>query len=98
MYFGFIFCALTACSTHVVSHSCHAESLIRLNNDSYSSDRHGIVEVLDNGVWKRICHQNWDDTDSGVACRELGFKVRRVEGIMTYLWWSLYTFIYMHAR
>ena len=49
---------------------------MRLSNDSYSSDRHGIVEVLDNGVWKRICHQHWDDIDSNVTCRELGFKVR----------------------
>ena len=96
MYFGFIFYAVTACSTHVGSLSCHAESLMRLNNDSYSSDRHGIVEVLDNGVWKRICHQNWDDTDSGVACRELGFKVMGAEGIMMYLWWSLRN-LYLHA-
>ena len=27
-------------------------------------------------VWKRICHQHWDDIDSNVTCRELGFKVR----------------------
>lgn len=49
---------------------------LRISVDSYSSYRHGIVEVQRSGVWGRICHHGWGDEDAAVACRQMGFKAR----------------------
>ncbi|KAG1952928.1 scavenger receptor cysteine-rich type 1 protein M130-like [Pimephales promelas] len=32
----------------------------------------GTVEVHHGGQWGTVCHYNWDKTDAGVVCREIG--------------------------
>lgn len=32
----------------------------------------GVVEVLFNGKWGRVCNRRWDDRDARVFCRSLG--------------------------
>ena len=33
----------------------------------------GRVEVCANGIWKMVCHDNWNQPDGNVVCRELGY-------------------------
>ena len=33
----------------------------------------GLVEVCQDGKWKTVCNQGWDDREARVVCRQLGF-------------------------
>ncbi|XP_071810116.1 neurotrypsin-like [Asterias amurensis] len=44
---------------------------IRLAGESNGTS--GRVEIYKDGYWGAICDNDWDITDAGVACRQLGF-------------------------
>ena len=37
------------------------------------SGSHGRLEIFHDGEWGGVCDDDFDDTDAGVACRELGY-------------------------
>ena len=39
-----------------------------------SHDYEGNVQVCVNGSWSYICQSGWDNSDSLVACSELGYS------------------------
>ena len=46
---------------------------IRLVGGSNSME--GCVEVCTGGAWRTVCVDHWDNTDAGVACRQLGYDI-----------------------
>lgn len=42
----------------------------------------GRVEYCMNGEWATICHNNWDNNDASVVCRQLGYDV---EGVISFV-------------
>ena len=50
------------------------ELSIRLVDDKTDSNN-GYLEILDHaGDWRRVCLDNWNQADSVVACRQLGYQ------------------------
>jgi phosphatidylserine/phosphatidylglycerophosphate/cardiolipin synthase-like enzyme len=46
---------------------------IRLGNST--NNKTGRVEIFHPFIgWGTVCNNGWDDTDSGVVCRQLGFS------------------------
>ena len=35
--------------------------------------KEGRIEIFIDSKWGTICNKGWDNTDAGVACRQLGF-------------------------
>ena len=51
-----------------------SEAKIRLVNPRTTENNTGRIEVYHPGFgWGTVCDWFWDDTESGVACRQLGF-------------------------
>ena len=46
--------------------------LVRLVGGSLPNE--GRLEVYYNGEWGTICSNGWDDSDSSLVCRQLGFR------------------------
>ena len=56
---------------HYVSSACQ-DGDVRLSGGRHSQE--GRVEVCRNQQWGRVCNDEWDEKDSAVVCRQLGFS------------------------
>lgn len=55
------------------------------------STSYGTVEVCVNGIWGLITDNNWDDIDSIVICRQLGFEYNLNSRLIIEIYWLLYS-------
>ena len=39
-----------------------------------SNNREGRVEICRNKKWGRVCDDNWEEEESALVCRQLGFS------------------------
>ncbi|XP_061172595.1 deleted in malignant brain tumors 1 protein-like [Saccostrea echinata] len=69
----------TFSSTNNCNHREDAGVICRLQGDHIrlskgTSVNEGILEVLINRKWGAVCDRNWDQSDTKVACRSLGYS------------------------
>ena len=58
-----------------------SEAKIRLVNRRTSENNTGRIEVYHPGFgWGTVCDDDWGETESGVACRQLGFTGAKATG------------------
>ena len=60
------------CTDHGVLHLGCVHGDLRLEGGRTSSE--GRVEICLNGEWGTVCDDSWDDDNSRVVCRQLGFS------------------------
>ena len=53
---------------------------VRLSGGSHY--REGNVEVCRNQQWGGVCDDGWDENDSAVVCRQLGFSEEGIKHCM----------------
>ena len=46
--------------------------------------REGRVEVCRNKQWGRVCDDEWEENESTVVCRQLGFSEEGSLSVLTY--------------
>ena len=64
----------SCCYIYILFIVAISEAKIRLVNARTSENNTGRIEVYHPGFgWGTVCGHYWGDTESGVACRQLGF-------------------------
>ena len=48
------------------------ESEVKLVDGASTED--GRMVICFNGLWGSVCHNNWDDHDAEVVCKQLGYN------------------------
>ena len=56
--------------------------VIIASNHRVTNSNKGRLQIFDEESkrWRGICDDNWDDTDAGVACRQLGYSAGKSDG------------------
>ena len=42
----------------------------------------GVIKIFINGEWQHICFDGWNEPDSRVACRQLGYLSASYNGTL----------------
>ncbi|XP_052829164.1 deleted in malignant brain tumors 1 protein isoform X2 [Octopus bimaculoides] len=52
----------------------HCYNKVRIINSGYRIHYHGVLEINTENAWDMVCPEGFDDIDTQVVCRELGYK------------------------
>ncbi|GAB1605013.1 deleted in malignant brain tumors 1 protein-like isoform X1, partial [Argonauta hians] len=52
----------------------HCYNKVRIINSGYRIHNHGVLEVNIDNAWDMVCPKGFDEVDTQVVCRELGYK------------------------